>query len=242
MDLNLSAAVCKKLVFLQTVGSTNDFLAAEANADFQSWPDFSVVCANEQTTGKGRNQRAWLSPAGASLSVSILIRNPSHAAHWYGMLLAVALTESLISQGTRAGLKWPNDVLVGERKIAGVLGSAHKDLVVVGIGVNLLQIDLEQTESIENLGLNTDYDFQLSELLKNFAIIRSNFESAGKHQLLAKLRDVSHTLGKKIRVQTDAGEIVGVATEIDSSGMLVLNHGEHRISAGDILHLRGETT
>ena len=241
MKLNLSSKVCNKLVFFQTVGSTNDYLADAATEDSESWPDFSVVCAEEQTAGRGRNQREWLSPAGSSLSVSILIRNPSEAAHWYGMVLAVALTESLISQGVQAGLKWPNDVLIDEKKIAGVLGSAHHGFVVIGIGVNLLQIDLEHTESIENLQLNTDYDFQLSKLLEKFSKIRNNFESAGKQQLLAKLREVSHTLGKKVRVQTDAGELLGVATEIDSDGMLVMNQGEHRISAGDILHLRGET-
>ncbi len=241
MKLNLSSKVCHRLVFLQTVGSTNDYLADAATTDSESWPDFSVVCAREQTAGKGRNQREWLSPAGSSLSVSILIRKPSEAAHWYGMVLAVALTESLISQGVQAGLKWPNDVLVDEKKIAGVLGLAHQEFVVVGIGVNLLRVDLEQTESIENLQLNTDYDFQLSRLLERFVAIRNNFESAGKQQLLAKLREVSHTLGKKVRVHTEAGELTGVATEIDSEGMLVLNQGEHRISAGDILHLRGET-
>jgi len=242
MDLNLSSEFCNKLIFLPTVDSTNDFLITEASADAQSWPDLSVVCAAEQTAGRGRNQRVWESPAGSSLSVSILIRNSTEAGHWYGMLLAVAFVESLISQGVSAGLKWPNDVLVNERKIAGVLGSTHEGFVVVGIGVNLLQIGLEQTESIENLELNADYDLQLSKILRNFEQSRAEFESEGKQPLLTKLRDVSHTLGKRVRVQTDSGERLGIATEIDSDGMLVLNQGEHRISAGDILHLRGETS
>ena len=242
MDLNSSSEFCNKLVFLPTVGSTNDFLISEASANAQSWPDLSVVCAAEQTAGRGRNQRVWESPAGSSLAVSILIRNPSGPAHWYGMLLAVSMVESLTAQGAQAGLKWPNDVLVNEQKIAGVLGSATAEFAVVGIGLNLFQIGLEQTESIENLQLDTNYDFQLAEILRNFSQLRASFESVGKQPLLTKLREVSHTLGKRIRVQTDSGEIVGIATEIDSDGLLVLNQGEHRISAGDILHLRGETS
>ena len=123
-----------------------------------------------------------------------------------------------------------------------MVGSTHEGFGLVGIGVNLLQIGLEQTESIENLELNADYDLQLSKILRNFEQSKAEFESEGKQPLLTKLRDVSHTLGKRVRVQTDSGERLGIATEIDSDGMLVLNQGEHRISAGDILHLRGETS
>lgn len=241
MDLKLSSECCSKLVFMRSIDSTNDYLCREASVDIELWPDFSVLCAAEQTAGRGRNQRLWQSPAGSSLSASILIRNPQGPAHFYGMLLAIAFTESLISQGVQAGLKWPNDILVNERKIAGVLGSVNKEFLVVGIGVNLLQIDLDDTDSVQNLGLDADYDLQLSKILFNFFRAQENFDSEGAQSVVAKLRNVSHTLGKKVRVQTDSGNFTGVATEIDSTGMLVLDNGKHRISGGDILHLRGET-
>lgn len=238
MDLNLSSAYSPKLVFLEQVGSTNQYLIENAQLGDSPWPDFSVVCAAQQTAGRGRNQRQWESPVGASLSCSILIRNPKGAAHWYGILLAMALAKSLNLQKVKAGLKWPNDVLVEERKIAGVLGQATADYLVVGIGLNIQSVDVENSISLAQLKLNTSFDFQLAGLLKEFIRIRQDFELSGVTAVLEQLKDISHTLGRNVRVSTEAGILEGIATDIDSQGRLVLDRGQ-TISAGDILHLRG---
>ena len=239
MDLNLSSAYSPKLVFFEQVGSTNEFLIENAQLGETEWPDFSVVCAGQQTAGRGRNQRQWESPAGASLACSILIRNPKGAAHWYGILLAMALAESLRLQGVSAGLKWPNDVLVRDKKIAGVLGQSSSDYLLVGIGLNIQSVEIENSISLAELNLEPSYDFQLAELLKEFIRIRHLFELSGVTAVLQQLKDISHTLGRKVRVSTEAGTLEGTATDIDSQGRLVLDRGAQIISAGDILHLRG---
>lgn len=239
MDLNLSSAYSPKLFFLEQVDSTNQYLIENAQLSETEWPDFSVVCAGQQTAGRGRNQRQWESPAGASLSCSILIRDPKGPAHWYGILLAMALAESLKLQGADAGLKWPNDVLVQDKKIAGVLGQSTTDFLLVGIGVNIQPVGIENSISLAELELETSFDFQLAGLLKEFLKIRNEFELAGVTAVLEQLKEISHTLGRKVRVTTEAGILEGTATDIDSQGRLVLDRGAQIISAGDILHLRG---
>lgn len=239
MDLNLSSAYSPKLVFLEQVGSTNQYLIENAVLGQTEWPDFSIVCAGQQTAGRGRNQRQWESPAGASLSCSILIRNPKGAAHWYGILLAMALAQSLNLQGANAGLKWPNDVLVEDKKIAGVLGQANADYLVVGIGVNIQSVDIDNSVSLAELNLDTGFDFQLAGLLREFTGIRQDYELSGVTAVLEQLKNISHTLGRNVRVTTEVGILEGTATDIDSQGRLVLERGKHTISAGDILHLRG---
>lgn len=239
MDLNLSSAFANKLVFFQKLSSTNDFLLREAQENPSDWPDFSVACAGTQTAGKGRNQREWQSPEGASISCSVLVRAANAPAHWYGILIAMALTRSLREQGVDAGLKWPNDVLVNERKIAGVLGQAGTDMIVVGIGINLLPVEIENSVSIQQLGLTVDFDSQLAQVLREFVELRQQFEIESTSAIVGELRDISHTLGREVQVVTDSGKTRGFATDIDEQGRLVLDQGKLIVSAGDILHLRG---
>lgn len=239
MQLNLSSAHSSKLVFFDQLGSTNQYLLEQAGHSFDSWPDQSVVCAGHQTAGRGRNDRQWESPAGASLASSILIRKPVGQAHWYGILAAMSLAKSLKTQGVDAGLKWPNDVLVNEQKIAGVLSQAANDYLVVGIGVNLRKVEIEGSISIAELVLNEDFDSQLAGLLSNFSDLRKSYEQGGVSEILEELREISHTLGLKVRVKTEQGVIEGVATNIDQQGKLEIDHGRETVFVGDILHLRG---
>lgn len=239
MQLNLSSAHSSKLVFFDQLGSTNQYLLEQAGFSSDSWPDQSVVCAGHQTAGRGRNDRQWESPAGASLASSILIRKPVGQAQWYGILLAMSFAKSLRLQAVDAGVKWPNDVLVDEQKVAGVLGQAASEYLVVGIGVNLKPVDIQGSTSLAELALNQDLDTQLAGLLSNFAEFRQSYERDGVTAILEELRDLSHTLGRRVKVTTESGVIQGMATNIDNQGKLELDHGRVRISAGDILHLRG---
>ena len=239
MDLFLSSAMTPKLLHFDEISSTNDYLFDQAGADLQSWPDHSVVCASMQTRGRGRNQREWESPSGASLSFSILIRNSTVPAHWYGILLAMAATKSLNEQGVQAGLKWPNDVLVDDKKLAGVLGQAAENYLVVGLGLNLSKVEITGSTSLEDFGLKTDFDFQLSGILSNFSQIIERQSSAGLTDLLPELRQLSHALGRRVRITLEGEDIEGLATDIDSEGKLIIDNGRFAVSAGDIMHLRG---
>lgn len=239
MELNLSAGFATKLLYFDQLDSTNEFLMKKASDDARQFPDMTVVSTSWQTAGRGRNERQWVSPKGSSLASSILIRKPASAAQWYGILLALAAVKSLRGQQLDAGLKWPNDVLVQERKLAGILGQSGGDYLVVGIGLNLSAVDIENSISLSELAVKTDYDLQLSSILENFSELRREFETNGVSAVLDDLRSLSHTLGKRIRVTTDQGQFEGVATDIDTQGRLVLDHGDKTVSAGDIVHLRG---
>ena len=239
MELNLSASFANKLLYFDQLDSTNDYLMEKALEDAGSFPDMTVVCTGWQTAGRGRNQRQWVSPKSSSLASSILIREPASAAHWYGILLALAAVKSLRGQGIDAGLKWPNDVLVQDRKLAGILGQSGGDYLVIGIGLNLSEVEIENSISLSELAVTTDYDLQLSSILENFSKLRQVFETSGVSAVLDDLKSLSHTLGKKVRVTTEQGQYEGIATDIDSQGRLVLDHGDKTISAGDIMHLRG---
>ena len=239
MELNLSAGFANKLLYFDQLDSTNEFLMKKASDDARQFPDMTVVSTSWQTAGRGRNERQWVSPMGSSLASSILIRKPASAAQWYGILLALAAVKSLRGQQLDAGLKWPNDVLVQERKLAGILGQSGGDYLVVGIGLNLSAVDIENSISLSELAVKTDYDLQLSSILENFSELRREFETNGVSAVLDDLRSLSHTLGKRIRVTTDQGQFEGVATDIDTQGRLVLDHGDKTVSAGDIVHLRG---
>lgn len=239
MDLKFSIVAASKLVYFEKIGSTNSFLIESAAKNPPEWPDGSVVCAGEQTAGRGRNDRAWESPAGSSLSSSVLIREPIGAAHWYGILLAMALVRSMRNQGVNAGLKWPNDVMVEERKVSGLLGQSAEGFLVIGIGLNLEPVEIADSVSLSELGLSQDYDFQLSRLLTEFHQLRAAYENAGVAAVLDELRSISLTLGRRVRVHTEDGVLEGFVSGIDDQGRLVIEEGKHVVSAGDIVHLRG---
>src|SRR5215218_5681460 len=122
-----------------SVESTND-LAREAAS--RGWPDRSVFVADFQTKGRGRHGRTWLCPPRAGLLMSVLLRRRDAPAYSYTMLAAVALSEAIERlHSLEPAIKWPNDVVVDDKKIAGVLAEAWDDgreqTVVVGIGVNV---------------------------------------------------------------------------------------------------------
>lgn len=119
-------------------GSTNADLLAEARAGAA---EGLVLVAEEQTAGRGRLGRSWSAPPGAGLIFSVLLRPagvPPTRLGWLPLLTGVAVASAVRDQtGLPASLKWPNDVLVGERKLAGILAEAHGDAVVVGVGLNI---------------------------------------------------------------------------------------------------------
>ena len=214
-------------------------LAAEGKTD-------CVVVANEQTGGRGRLDREWLSPPGG-VWLSVLCRPSLPPAHVPVLTLAaaVAVVETAREFGVDAGIKWPNDVLVptpdGEKKLVGILtemeGEADRvSWVVVGIGVNVRAEGLPERGT--GLLVHTD-DFDrrvfVQRLLERFDDLRGEPET-----VLSKWRDRALTLGKRVRVETPSGEIVGEAVDAEFPGTLLIetDDGTRRVHAGDCEHLR----
>lgn len=209
-------------------GSTNDDLAAAADAGA---PDRTVLYADHQTAGRGRLDRVWSAPRGASLLSSLLFRqvpdDPGELTRRVG-LAAVAAAASAV--GVVAKLKWPNDVIVDGRKLAGILAQRGADgSVVVGIGVNVGWAP----DGAARLGDATTPEEVLRAMLIAYDLLPDEIGPLYRREL--------YTLGKRVRVELPKGEIVGTAVDVEPDGRLVVLDDcalSHRLSVGDVVHLR----
>ena len=213
-------------------GSTNaDLLAAVAAGA----PDRSVRMARHQTAGRGRLDRRWEAPPGANLLVSLLFRGvvaPPHELVQRVGLAALDACERIA--GVRASLKWPNDLLVDDRKLAGILAqsTAADDgrVVVVGIGLNIGWAP----DGAARLGDGIVPETVLFALLEAFDSLPVDLHDRYRERL--------GTLGRTVRVQrTDDTIVEGRALDVEADGRLVVLDGcgiTHRIDTGDVTHLR----
>jgi BirA family biotin operon repressor/biotin-[acetyl-CoA-carboxylase] ligase len=233
-------------------GSTNaDLLArAEGGDDI----DGAVLIADHQTAGRGRHGRHWLTPAGAQLALSVAVEAddvPAHCWGWLPLATGVAVADSLAEvAGVEVGLKWPNDVVVGDDKLAGILAevASPRSLVVVGLGLNVTLTAEEAPDpaatSLLMLGSSaTDRNALAARILRELATRITRWRAAGgaDRELIADYRHYSRTLGTRVRVNMPGDrEVVGDAVEIDELGQLAVDTGGETVtvSAGDVTHLR----
>jgi BirA family biotin operon repressor/biotin-[acetyl-CoA-carboxylase] ligase len=225
------ASVPGVVVRLGTVDSTQSiaFALAERGA-----ADRIVVVADEQLAGRGRRGRTWSAPAGSSLLASIIVRPhlPQSLLSTLSLATAVAVAEALRQvAGVEARLKWPNDVLVGGKKIAGILlesrlaGSAA--VTIIGIGINLGQREFppDLAASATSVALETGRaparESVLSALLEAFDVWRARLEDEGFAPVREGWRRLSDTLGRRVTVDA----VTGVATDLDIDGALLVDVG-----------------
>lgn len=207
-------------------------------------PHLSIVVADTQDAGRGRQGRSWIAEPGAGLLASIIVRPELEPSRWglLPLLAGVAATEAIEARTrVRAGLKWPNDLVVEARKLGGILCEADPGAwAVIGIGINV-----SGAPSAESLATSLAAQGALR-------LDRADLAAALLEQLdgcllevdatLNRYRERSVTLGAQVRVQPIDGEpLVGVASAIEPDGALrlVVDGGSDRIvHAGDVEHLR----
>jgi BirA family transcriptional regulator, biotin operon repressor / biotin---[acetyl-CoA-carboxylase] ligase len=234
--------------WFESIASTNSYLLTQAA---EGAPEGMVAVADHQSAGRGRLDRRWEAPPGASLLASVLFRPTFDPADLHLCTAAVALAAAEACRqvaGVGPVIKWPNDLLVGEAKLAGVLSEAdfshHACAVVVGIGINVawpgpptvLGTCLE-----DQAGETVDRKALLGAMLAALGPRRMLLESPdGRREVAAELRRRCVTLGRPIRVELAAEAISGVASEIDDAGQLIVQtaQGPRTVSAGDVVHLR----
>ena len=246
-----------------STGSTNADLLARAIAAPGS-PEGQVLVAEEQTAGRGRLGRTWTSVPGASLTFSVLLRPasvPPDRRGWLSLLAGVAVASAVRSvTGDRVGavLKWPNDVLAGDRKLAGILAEQSPDgsAVVIGAGLNVatpagalpvFPVGLPATSLLAE-GAAVSRETLLLAILGRLADWYGAFRADPdpvRTGLLAEYRRLCGTLGQTVRVELPVGRVVtGVATDVDSGGrLLIAGHpGDSpvAVSAGDVVHVRAQ--
>jgi len=225
-------------------GSTNTDLFAGAKSGAQH---HTALMADNQTAGRGRLDRTWEAQSGANLLVSLLFREPQSEISLCQRIVAVSavracrkFTTSDQTASSPIKLKWPNDLLLREKKFGGMLSVADVDqtFIVVGIGINISWApeyaaklnDLELKQSVEPIDL-------LRALLEQINIV----EKLSRQQLHDEYVELLSTLSKVVRVELTNGNVVsGRATSLDADGRLVIEtEGEKRlIDTGDVVHLR----
>jgi BirA family biotin operon repressor/biotin-[acetyl-CoA-carboxylase] ligase len=278
MDFSESATLARRFEYLAEVASTNDELVRRATgADARGWPDLSVIVTDNQTGGRGRLGRTWTAPAGKSLAISVLLRPasqppagpqplagevappslPMEAFAWLPLLAGLAMTRAVASVVPGTALKWPNDVLVGGRKVCGILCELlpNGTGVVVGSGLNvaLEEADLPTDTSTSLLlaartsarDATVDADAVLASYLRHLTALYGSYrQAAGDPEasgLLAAVTERCESLGRSVRVELPSGErLLGEAAGIDVHGRLVVktNTGVTAVAAGDVTHLR----
>jgi BirA family transcriptional regulator, biotin operon repressor / biotin---[acetyl-CoA-carboxylase] ligase len=237
------------LTVVAETASTNADLAAAARAGA---PEGTVLVAERQTGGRGRLGRQWLSPPRAGLTFSVLLRPPATTG-WLPLLAGVALVEAVRRLGeVDAVLKWPNDVLVGDAKCAGILAEAvpNGDApgVVVGIGLNVTlrtpELPVPQATSLQLAGAAcTDRDPLLRAVLRGLAGWYTRWRDDPAGSGLAQAYGLHcATLGRDVRVELPGGRTLhGRAEDVDADARLVVvdeTGGRTAVAAGDVLHLR----
>jgi len=207
-------------------------------------PDRTVVVAEAQTAGRGRRGRTWHDEPGASLLASILLRPRLLPARLPTLSLAagIAVAEALERvTGVTPRLKWPNDVLVGGRKLAGILLESRLSatpLVVLGVGVNLAQRTfppaLAQRATSVRLatGRLIEPDALLGPLLEALDVWRARLETEGGASICERWRALADTLGRRVSIDG----VSGVAVDVDEDGALIVLDGDERrrVVAGEV--------
>ncbi len=231
------------------VGSTNDRLKERARSGAPEW---TVVVADKQTAGRGRRGRRWASPPG-NLYLSVLLRPSSPAASVLPLAAGVAIAEALAPLGVVAALKWPNDVLVGARKLAGVLAEASSsasglEWMVMGIGVNLdprgMPDELRATAtSLEaEIGHPGSREELAAAVLARLTVWYHALIGTGPASLLDAWRSRSvGWWGKPVEARSGDQVMRGVARDVDERGALLLDleDGSRRaILSGEVQEVR----
>jgi BirA family biotin operon repressor/biotin-[acetyl-CoA-carboxylase] ligase len=271
----LSAAGIARLEVVDSTGSTNADLLRSVTVEPAAWPDMSVLTAEYQTAARGRLDRHWEAPPLSSISVSVVLRPvnaegrplPTQSYSWLSLIGALALRETLLeTAGLPAELKWPNDVLVRGRKIAGILaqlgpmvdGSVPPVILGTGLNVTLREAELPvptATSVVLESPLTADRTGLLKSYLSHFAVLYRSFCNAdgdpaaglaGGPSLHKRVEAVMTTLGKQVRAQLPGDhEIIGHASRLDEYGSLLVvdrESREHVVTAGDVVHLRPWTS
>jgi BirA family transcriptional regulator, biotin operon repressor / biotin---[acetyl-CoA-carboxylase] ligase len=247
-------ALGRELHAHDVIGSTNDEALRLARAGA---PHGTLVLAEAQTAGRGRRGRSWLSPAAGNLYLSLVLRPnlPPQRAPELVPVVAVAAAEALRELGVDAAIKWPNDLLIEGRKVAGILtelsaGSERILFAVVGVGLNANGTSADLPEEIrpiatsvrEALGREVSRADLVAAFLGRLEHWLDCHEAAGFAPVRERYRALSATLGRRVRLIDAEGEVEGIAEDVDEAGALLLRRDDgtlERARTGDVTSLRG---
>jgi BirA family biotin operon repressor/biotin-[acetyl-CoA-carboxylase] ligase len=229
----LSGLILGKLRFHESIGSTNDEALVWAA---EGAPDLSIVVADEQTQGRGRLDRKWITPKGTALAFSLIL-HPSaalrlHLSRTVG-LAALSITDSLLSLGLTAQIKWPNDILLNGKKVAGILietvwSGDDTDSLVIGIGINITKdaippadlLKFPATSIEEELKKNISRESLLHDILEAFI---KRLPQIGSDEMIRTWEKKLAFQGKRVQaLDGNNRALTGKLMGLDSDGSLRL--------------------
>lgn len=239
-----------EIIYFNEINSTNDF----ALANLEKLNDRQVIVANKQTSGRGKFSRSWLSSEKDNVYLSIVLKpsdkiNPDLPLASITQYMSVVLCEILESYGIEAKIKWPNDILVNNKKIAGILtetsiqGDTLKGLVL-GLGVNLnmsqeILAKIDQPATSLNLSINKhiDKNIFIENLLNSFFSKYDLFLKEGFYLIKQKYLAKSLYIGDGILLKTlkDTSKVILKDINNDGSLQIIMNGKEKIITAGEII-------
>lgn len=209
---------------------------ASTNDTAKEFDPYSVIHAHMQTKGRGRNNRSWQSMDG-NLFCSIVLPLTNNASA-YSFVAGVALAQTLAHLSPR--IKWPNDVLIEGKKIAGILLEPSDDKLIIGIGVNVKNHPTEnmlyQTTSLAALGDDVSALQVLDRLLENMTDVMNILDKHGFSKIRQTWMEYATGLGLPIKVRLPNMELTGIFETIADDGALILGttEGKRTITAGDV--------
>jgi BirA family biotin operon repressor/biotin-[acetyl-CoA-carboxylase] ligase len=236
--------VGRRLLYYPSLASTQDVARQEAESGA---PEGATILADRQTAGRGRLGRSWVSPAGGNLYFSVVLRPAAEHLRTLGMICPLAICQAVEEvTGLQPRLKWPNDVLVGPRKLAGVLidsglSGDKVDYAICGIGINV-NFDVMAYEEIREiatsvsaeLGREVAREELLAAVLGRFEAL---YEAARRGEPVhLAWKERLNTLGRRVRVGFADRVEEGIAEDAEPDGTLVLRRPDGslvRIEAGD---------
>jgi BirA family transcriptional regulator, biotin operon repressor / biotin---[acetyl-CoA-carboxylase] ligase len=236
------------LKYFDSIGSTNDEALAWAANDAK---DLSLVVADEQTAGRGRLDRKWFTPPGTALAFSVILRPSSvehpHLSRMVG-LAALSITDSFLARGLSPQIKWPNDILLNGRKVAGILiesvwSGEDVDCIVIGMGVNILRGAVPDADmllfpatSLEDaLGHPVQRAEVLRDILAALIVLRPQLST---NEFMAKWEELLAYHGRQVRVElAGEGAVIGSLSGLEMDGSLRLRDQDGKsltVQFGDV--------
>ncbi len=235
----------RNFIYCDEVGSTNTMLLASKDSDKNG----TVLLAEYQSKGRGRKEREWISSSGQNLTFSILLKGEfkEQKINLINLSAAIAVAQSIENlYQLNVELKWPNDVLIHKKKIAGILlesvSKANKIArVVVGIGINVNQPNFPGQFEIPPTSVRKEFhsianrEKLLSEVLNNFEAMLELSKKSGK-KVLSDWRNRCKMLGEKIKIVDGDQVKTGIFDDVDENGFLILRNGDNteKIHYGDV--------
>jgi BirA family biotin operon repressor/biotin-[acetyl-CoA-carboxylase] ligase len=233
----------RKALYYPRIESTMDIARREARA---GTTEGTVVIAGEQSKGRGRINRSWLTPKG-NIALSVVLYPDISQVPYLTMITSLAVTNSIEAiTGLKTSIKWPNDILIGRKKVCGILVESElkkKKVVysIVGVGINVnVKPDIDDASlSATSLGDELEGEILRTDIINRmlFEMERMYLALPHKNSIHQEWQEKLVTLGKRVTVNSGDTILEGIAESVDESGALLLRQaggGSTRIVAGDV--------